>query len=165
MGLISRHSKVLLNLEALLEPSSYKAIQALRLKYGGMPKAPNFTPWSKIGLSYQLSPSGVDYYRKAIAHIASLHAPFDIQIGSTFRWRSHSQKLNQVGLSLPSVELEGIHKELVRAIKSPFLSALRASNISEKNRQSTTKCVFLRGFVQESQYSISAPTRKLKMLF
>jgi hypothetical protein len=51
---------------------------------------------------------------------------------------------NQVGLDLASVELEGIHRKLVRAIESPFLSALRAVSIDKKSMQSIERRLFKR---------------------
>jgi hypothetical protein len=125
MGLISRSSQKLLTLDALLEPSSCKSIQALRHKYEGSSKLILSPPWSQIGLFHCLPVSGVDHYRKAITQITLLHAPFDIRVGSIFRWQSHSQKSNQVGLNLPSVQLKDLHAQLIRAIESPFRSALR----------------------------------------
>jgi hypothetical protein len=121
MGLISPRSKNLLSLEAILEPSSCKFINDMRLKYGG-------TPWSGIGLFFRLRASAVNDYRKAATQITSLHAPFNIGVGHTFR--SYGRTRNQVGLDLASAELQSIQTQLHREIKSPYLSAIRKLPLS-----------------------------------
>jgi hypothetical protein len=111
MGLVSS-SKKLLYLEALLEQSTCKPVQALRLKYGGLPKAE--PPWCSIPLVH-LPASAINDYRKAVAQITSVQTQFGIRVGRLFR--SYAQTLKIVALDLSSDELGGIHKQLIHEME------------------------------------------------